>query len=34
MNLINNENPLENTNYKIEDGEIIIPRSSDEYVKK
>ena len=34
MNLINNENPLENTNYKIEDGEIIIPRSSYEYVKK
>src|SRR5471030_2123784 len=34
MNLINNLNPTENTNYKIVDGEIIIPYPYDTYVGK
>jgi len=34
MNLINNLNPTENTNYNIVNGEIIIPYSYDEYTGK
>jgi methyl-galactoside transport system substrate-binding protein len=34
MNLIHNLNPIENTNYKIVNGEIIIPYPADEYIKK
>lgn len=34
MNLLQNLNPIENTNHKIVDGEIIIPFSYPEYVKK
>ncbi|WP_315072300.1 galactose ABC transporter substrate-binding protein [uncultured Clostridium sp.] len=34
MNLIHDLNPLENTNYKIVNGEIIIPYPSNEYIKK
>jgi len=34
MNLVNNLSPIENTNYKIVDGEIIIPFPYEEYVKK
>lgn len=34
MNLVNNLNPTENTNYKIVDKEIIIPFFYEEYVKK
>lgn len=34
MNLYNNLNPIENTNYKIEDGEIIIPYPYDVYIGK
>ena len=31
MNLYNNLNPIENTNYQIENGEIIIPYPYDVY---
>jgi methyl-galactoside transport system substrate-binding protein len=34
MNLIHNLNPIENTNYKIVNGEIIIPYPDDKYIKK
>ncbi|NSB25564.1 ABC-type sugar transport system substrate-binding protein [Clostridium saccharoperbutylacetonicum] len=34
MNLVNNLNPIENTNYKIINGEIIVPFPYEEYVKK
>jgi methyl-galactoside transport system substrate-binding protein len=34
MNLVNNLNPTENTNYKIVDGEIIIPFPYDAYTGK
>jgi methyl-galactoside transport system substrate-binding protein len=34
MNLINNRNPTENTNYKIVNGEIIIPYPYDIYTGK
>lgn len=34
MNLINNENPVENTNYKIDNGTITIPESYIEYTRK
>jgi methyl-galactoside transport system substrate-binding protein len=34
MNLINNSNPVENTNYSIVDGEIIIPYPYDIYTGK
>lgn len=33
MNLISNVNPIENTNYKITDGQIIVPALYDQYVK-
>ncbi|WP_407935018.1 substrate-binding domain-containing protein [Clostridium frigoriphilum] len=34
MNLINNENPIENANYKIQNGSIVIPISYQEYIEK
>jgi methyl-galactoside transport system substrate-binding protein len=34
MNLINNENPIENTTYKLNDGLITIPESYQEYTSK
>lgn len=34
MNLINNKNPIENTNYKLENGSIIVPESYVEYTIK
>ena len=34
MNLINNLNPIENTNYQIIDGEIMVPIPTEEYIKK
>ncbi|WP_459481278.1 galactose ABC transporter substrate-binding protein [Clostridium saccharoperbutylacetonicum] len=34
LNLINNLNPIENTNYKIVNGEIIIPYPADKYIIK
>ncbi|NSB30256.1 galactose ABC transporter substrate-binding protein [Clostridium saccharoperbutylacetonicum] len=34
MNLIHNLNPIENTNYKIVNGEIIIPYPYDKYITK
>ena len=34
MNLYNNLNPIENTNYKIENGEVIIPFPYDVYTGK
>lgn len=34
MNLIHNLNPIENTNYKIVNGEIIIPYLADKYITK
>lgn len=34
MNLVNNKNPIENTNYKLENGSIIIPESYEEYTNK
>lgn len=34
MNLIHNLNPIENTNYKIVNGEIIIPYPDDKYITK
>ncbi|WP_459476490.1 galactose ABC transporter substrate-binding protein [Clostridium saccharoperbutylacetonicum] len=34
MNLVRNLNPIENTNYKIINGEIIVPFPYEEYVKK
>ena len=34
MNLYNNLNPIENTNYKVENGEIIIPYPYDVYIGK
>jgi methyl-galactoside transport system substrate-binding protein len=33
-NLINSSNPIENTNYKFSDGEIIIPVRFQEYISK
>ncbi|WP_242835778.1 hypothetical protein [Clostridium sp. DL-VIII] len=34
INLVQNLNPIENTNYKIVNGEIIIPFPYKEYIKK
>jgi methyl-galactoside transport system substrate-binding protein len=34
MNLLNNLNPIENTNYKVVDGEIVVPFPFQEYIKK
>ena len=34
MNLVNNLNPIENTNYKIAAGQIIILDNYEQYVKK
>lgn len=34
MNLINNRNPTENTNYKTVNGEIIVPYPYDIYMAK
>ncbi|MCI1578810.1 MAG: substrate-binding domain-containing protein [Clostridium beijerinckii] len=34
MNLVNNLSPIENTNYNIVDGEIIVPFPYEEYIKK
>ncbi|MFT8350492.1 galactose ABC transporter substrate-binding protein [Clostridium saccharoperbutylacetonicum] len=34
INLINNENPLANTDYKFENGEVVITLPYDKYVKK
>lgn len=34
MNLVNNLNPVENTNYEIVNGEIIIPFPYEKYTRR
>ncbi|WP_160688166.1 galactose ABC transporter substrate-binding protein [Clostridium sp. C2-6-12] len=34
MNLVNNENPIENTPYQLNNGSIIVPESYQEYISK